>query len=1161
MVIRAEAGMGKSVFLARWAAHRAAFPNGPSPTTVLRHAFSVGERASSTQKDMVASLVRQAVFALGPNELGAGEPSDPEHLSFLLGRDRPAGTKLIVVLDGLDEAAEPIDPLPLGRGVYLVASYRAEPGETPDLIENWRKHYADYSEPFEESTLGPLDRAALAQWFTDETGTEYVATDPIVERAMQSSEGLPLFVRYLIPNAVEALRRGDQDPFPQNFSAYANEQLTGLREAVKSGSVRGWSWDAILDLFAILVVAKAPLPVDWVESLVKDRNSASESTLDVLDERVIRWLWQREAGVSFAHPRLAVVFRSLPLLRASRLQSMEESLVRVCAQSWSEPGEGLPVYALDWLPSHLVDLRRDHEAAELLGNGAFQLQRLTKSNTRAMVRKIATETIALSQRIGAANAQLTAWRRFWSENEVSLLKALDLPEVAGSRASEIFQQLASDRFGDPVPADPSWPRPFPRLAQPLGFTKQLLERGAFHREVRGILALSDRLVSWGGDGALRFWSLRGEPLGSIERAHEDGVFGVHALPDDRLVSRGGDGALRFWGLRGEPLASVERAHEDEVEGVLALPDDRLVSWGGDSALRFWSLRGEPLASVERAHEDGVFGVYALSDDRLVSRGGDGALRFWGLRGEPLASVERAHEDGVLGVHALPDRVVSWGGDGALRFWGLRGEPLASVERAHEGWVDDVFALPDRLVSWGTDGALRFWGLRGEPLGGVERAHMGKVEGVLALPDDRLVSWGMDGALCFWSLRGEPLGGVERAHDWVEGVLTLPDRLVSWGMDGALCFWSLRGEPLGGVEGAHVGKVEGVLALPDDRLVSWGTDSALCFWSLRGEPLVAHAGKVEGVLALPDNRLVSWGGDGALRFWSVRGEPLGVERAHAGWVEGVLALPDDRLVSWGGDGALRFWSLRGEPLGGVERAHEDGVLGVHALPDRLVSWGGDGALRFWGLRGEPLGSVERAHEDLVDDVYALPDRLVSWGGDGALRFWGLRGEPLGSIERAHEDGVLDVLALPDRLVSFGWDGALRFWGLHGDELDGGAKRAHVSENQKGGGVLALSDRLVSWGAGGLRLWSLRGEPLGNAEHAHDGGVNYLRALPDRLVSWGTDGVLRFWSFDGMEISPPWFPPSDRPEWFGVLDGALWYGFLGKLFRLELPRIALRVRRQL
>lgn len=65
VIIRAEAGMGKSVFLARWAAYRAAFPKGLLPATVLRHAFSVGERASSTQKDMVASLVRQAALALG----------------------------------------------------------------------------------------------------------------------------------------------------------------------------------------------------------------------------------------------------------------------------------------------------------------------------------------------------------------------------------------------------------------------------------------------------------------------------------------------------------------------------------------------------------------------------------------------------------------------------------------------------------------------------------------------------------------------------------------------------------------------------------------------------------------------------------------------------------------------------------------------------------------------------------------------------------------------------------------------------------------------------------------------------------------------------------------------------------------------------------------
>src|ERR1700759_1035189 len=54
----------------------------------------------------------------------------------------------------------------------------------------------------------------------------------------------------------------------------------------------------------------------------------------------------------------------------------------------------------------------------------------------------------------------------------------------------------------------------------------------------GVEALSDRLVSWGWDGALRFWSLEGGKLdGGAERAH-NAVMGILTLLDGRLVTWG-----------------------------------------------------------------------------------------------------------------------------------------------------------------------------------------------------------------------------------------------------------------------------------------------------------------------------------------------------------------------------------------------------------------------------------------------------------------------------------------------------------------------------------------------------------------------------------------------------------------------------------------------
>jgi hypothetical protein len=61
-------------------------------------------------------------------------------------------------------------------------------------------------------------------------------------------------------------------------------------------------------------------------------------------------------------------------------------------------------------------------------------------------------------------------------------------------------------------------------------------------------------VSWGHDGAIRFWSLTGEPCsGGDPRAHEGGVRGVLPVADG-LLSWGGSGVFRRWTRDGKSVA-------------------------------------------------------------------------------------------------------------------------------------------------------------------------------------------------------------------------------------------------------------------------------------------------------------------------------------------------------------------------------------------------------------------------------------------------------------------------------------------------------------------------------------------------------------------------------------------------------------------------------
>ena len=101
------------------------------------------------------------------------------------------------------------------------------------------------------------------------------------------------------------------------------------------------------------------------------------------------------------------------------------------------------------------------------------------------------------------------------------------------------------------------------------------------------MALADGLVSWGADGAIRFWTLLGEPRPRGDpAAHWGGVAGVLALADG-LVSCGWDDVIRQWSPDGMPdspawiaparLNIVTKVADDLWVGLLGRPHRRLLS--------------------------------------------------------------------------------------------------------------------------------------------------------------------------------------------------------------------------------------------------------------------------------------------------------------------------------------------------------------------------------------------------------------------------------------------------------------------------------------------------------------------------------------------------------------------------------------------------------
>jgi WD40 repeat protein len=115
---------------------------------------------------------------------------------------------------------------------------------------------------------------------------------------------------------------------------------------------------------------------------------------------------------------------------------------------------------------------------------------------------------------------------------------------------------------------------------------------AHHLNVSGMLSLGDCLVSWGEDGALRFWSLDGQSLGrDIENAHGAGRVRDVVLLDDVFASLGNDGTIIVWRFDGTAITII--APPCAAKSI-AVVNDRLLVCG----LALWVYSRQAIGSTD-----------------------------------------------------------------------------------------------------------------------------------------------------------------------------------------------------------------------------------------------------------------------------------------------------------------------------------------------------------------------------------------------------------------------------------------------------------------------------------------------------------------------------------------------------------------------------------
>jgi tetratricopeptide (TPR) repeat protein len=252
--------------------------------------------------------------------------------NFLADLKLPEGVKLVIVLDGLDDAegeVEPFDKIP--EGLFAVVSGRWDgEGELPNYLEKWARFT-------EFIPLKALSEEELREWLRTAGEGElarFAENDDFVRMLREKTDGLPLFVRYLMDDLLQAVKEGRSpeqvlERTPKGFSEYVKEQFKQLVGLVRKE-------EGIRNLFALLTVAKGALRQDEVEELT----GLYPMDLEDLPHQVARWFsigkTRSPADMptadmptySFAHPLLAEEFRR-HLGREAR--QMEERLLEWCA--------------------------------------------------------------------------------------------------------------------------------------------------------------------------------------------------------------------------------------------------------------------------------------------------------------------------------------------------------------------------------------------------------------------------------------------------------------------------------------------------------------------------------------------------------------------------------------------------------------------------------------------------------------------------------------------------------------------------------------------------------------------------------------------------------------------------------------------------------------
>ena len=296
-------------------------------------------------------------------------------------------------------------------------------------------------------------------------------------------------------------------------------------------------------------------------------------------------------------------------------------------------------------------------------------------------------------------------------------------------------------------------------------------------------------------------------------------------------------------------------------------------------------------------------------------------------------------------------------------------------------------------------------------------------------------------------------------------------LVTVSSDGILAVWNAESGRILRSFPAHMGKVSGLIVLPDGRrAVTAGDEMQLCLWNLEtGQRLRAITNRAGGLslclAASRDGRSVALGSAGGLiQVFDMKTGRETHRRQLRPSVPGCLAFAPNaqtllvgQVGTPGNDHPVLVWNLAENRDRAPLVGHKEPVWGVTFLPDgrHALSGGGDRTLRLWDVPTAAEQKRFEHHPGVVSSLALSPDGRFALTGTGhlwangwvaakvyGLQIWDL--EQGRSVGRCETPGPVDCVAFSAdgrRVVAGGEDRRLRSWDLSSLAAAPGGRMLH------------------------------------------------------------------------------------------------------------------------